>query len=175
MPRRWRSAGQRVVATRPRRRVLAAVGVAAVLVGVALVARDWVAVHRAEQRAAAELRTTRDELDGARADRAASVEEVEALRVTLEAELATLALRQAETATAQGNAEAAGAVLTDLQGQLAASSAELAAGQGRLDTLQTCLLGVAEGLNQVAVGDPRGLSVTLRDIEGVCAEAGAEL
>ena len=155
-------------------RVLAALAGASVLVGVALVVRDRLVVQQADDRARAELQATRDDLDVARADHSATVAEVEELRATLEAELATLALRQGETATAQGNADAAGATLTDLQGQLATSSAELAASEGRLDTLQRCLLGVAEGLNQVAVGDPRGLSVTLRDIEGVCAEAGAE-
>lgn len=175
MPRRWRNGTRRMAASRGRRRVSVVLAGVSVLVGVALVGRDWLAVRQADDRAGVELRATRDDLDAARADHSATVAEVEALRATLEAELATLALRQGETAAAQGNADAAGATLTALQGQLASSSAELAASEGRLDTLQRCLLGVAEGLNQVAVGDPRGLSVTLRDIEGVCAEAGAEL
>ena len=175
MPRRWRNIAWRAIPPTRRRQALVALAAVAVLAGALLVGRDWLAVHRAGERAEADLRATEDDLDAARADHAATVDEVEALRVSLEADLATLAIRQDETATAQGNADAAAAALAELEGRLAASSAELAASTGRLDTLQRCLLGVAEGLNQVAVGDPRGLSQTLREIEGVCAAAGAEL
>ena len=67
------------------------------------------------------------------------------------------------------------AALADLQAQLSASSADLAASTGRLATLQECLVGVAEALNQAAAGDTNGLATTVREIEGTCAAAGAEL
>jgi hypothetical protein len=157
------------------RRALLALAATIVLAGGLLLGRSWLAIQRDDDRAGADLRATQDEVDAVRAEHEAAVADVEALRVALEADLATLAARQAETATAQGNSDAAAATLTDLQGQLASSSAELAASSGRLGTLQRCLVGVAEGLNQVAVGDPRGLSETLRVIEGTCAAAGAQL
>jgi chromosome segregation ATPase len=159
-----------------RRRVLLRVLVAAaVLATVLLVGRDWLATDRATDRADGSLRATRRELEATRGDHDAAVAEVEALRAALVADLATLTTRQQERAAAQGNADAASAALTDLQGQLSASTADLAASTGRLATLQECLVGVAEALNQAAAGDTNGLASTVHEIEGTCAAAGAEL
>ena len=36
-------------------------------------------------------------------------------------------------------------------------------------------MGVAEALNQAAAGDTNGLGATMREIDGTCAAAGAEL
>ena len=97
------------------------------------------------------------------------------MRAGLAAELVTLTTRRDERAAAQGTADATTAALTDLQGVLSASTADLAASTGRLATLQECLVGVAEALNQAAAGDTNGLARTVREIEGTCAAAGAEL
>jgi chromosome segregation ATPase len=161
---------------RSRRRLLVRVLVAAaVLAAVVLVGRDWLATERATERAADRVRDTRRELEVTRAGHDAAVAEVEALRAALVADLATLTTRQEERAAAQGSAEAASATLADLQAQLSASSADLAASTGRLATLQECLVGVAEALNQAAAGDTNGLATTVRQIEGTCAAAGADL
>jgi chromosome segregation ATPase len=158
------------------RRVLVRVLVAAaVLTAAVLVGQDWLATNRATERTDDRLRVTRDELEVARGDHDAAVAEVEALRAALAAELATLTTRQEERAAAQGTADATSAALTDLQGALSASTADLAASTGRLATLQKCLVGVAEALNQAAAGDTNGLATTVREIEGTCAAAGAEL
>jgi chromosome segregation ATPase len=159
-----------------RRRMLArALVAAAVMAAVVLVGRDWLATDRATERADDSLRVTRHELEVARGDHDATVAEVEALRAALEADLATLTTRREERAAAQGTADAATAALTDLQAQLSASTADLAASTGRLATLQQCLVGVAEALNQAAAGDTNGLTRTVREIEGTCAAAGAQL
>ena len=163
---------ERVRRRRPLARLLVAT---AVLVGAVLVGRDWVATARATDRADADLRDARQDLAATRDDHAAAVEEVDALRATLQADLATLAARRVEQEAAQGAADAAGAALTDLEDQLASSRADLAASTGRLATLQQCLVGVAEALNQAAAGDASGLAETVRDIEGTCAAAGAQL
>jgi septal ring factor EnvC (AmiA/AmiB activator) len=161
---------------RARRRLLVRVLVAtAVLAAVVLVGRDWLATDRATERADDRVRETRQQLEVTRADHDAAVAEVEALRAALEADLATLMTRRDERAAAQGNADAAGAALADLQARLSASTVDLAASAGRLATLQECLVGVAEALNQAAAGDTNGLARTVRDIEGTCAAAGAEL
>jgi chromosome segregation ATPase len=161
---------------RARRRLLVRVLAAtAVLAAVVLVGRDWLTTDRATERADDRVRETRQQLQATRADHDAAVAEVEALRAALEADLATLMTRRDERAAAQGNADAASAALADLQAQLSASTADLAASTGRLATLQECLVGVAEALNQAATGDTNGLARTVREIEGTCAAAGAEL
>jgi len=161
---------------RARRRLIVRVLVAAaVLTAAVLVGRDWVVTNRAGARADDSLRATRHQLEVTTDDHEAAVEEVEALRATLEADLATLATRQEEREVAQGTADATSAALTELQGRLSASTADLAASTGRLATLQQCLVGVAEALNQAAAGDTNGLTATVREIEGTCADAGAEL
>ena len=62
--------------------------------------------------------------------------------------------------------------MAELQGRLAASTADLAASTWRLATLQECLVGVAEALNQAAAGDTGGLGTTMREIDGTCAARG---
>jgi septal ring factor EnvC (AmiA/AmiB activator) len=158
-----------------RRAVVRVLVAAAVLAAVVLVGRDWLATGRATERADDSLRATRRELEATRGDHDAAAAEVEALRAALEADLATLTTRREERAAAQGTADAATAALTDLQAQLSASTADLAASTGRLATLQRCLVGVAEALNQAAAGDTNGLGATVREIEGTCAAAGAQL
>jgi hypothetical protein len=165
--RTWLWAGRRALA-----RVLVA---AAVLTAAVLIGRDWLGTQRATERTDDRLRVTRDELEIARGGPDAAVAEVEALRAALDAELATLTTRRDERAAAQGTADVTSAALTDLQGALSASTADLAASTGRLSTLQECLVGVAEALNQAAAGDTNGLARTMREIEGTCAAAGAEL
>ena len=164
------------VGLRARRRwIVRVVAVAVLLAGAVLVGRDWLATNRATERAEDRLREVRHDLGVTSDDHAAAVVEVEALRDTLAADLATLTTRQGEQEAAQGAADATSAALAELQGLLAASTADLATSTDRLSTLQECLVGVAEALNQAAAGDTNGLGATMREIEGTCSAAGAEL
>jgi len=59
--------------------------------------------------------------------------------------------------------------------QTALSTADLAERENLLQSLDRCVRGVVEGLNQAAVGDIAGLDATLVDVEDTCASAGAIL
>ena len=79
------------VGVRARRRwIVRVVVVAVLLAGAVLVGRDWLATNRATERTEDRLRAARHDLGVTSDDHDAAVAEVEALRATLEAELATL-------------------------------------------------------------------------------------
>jgi septal ring factor EnvC (AmiA/AmiB activator) len=165
-PGRWRR-GRRIAGS--------VVVVVVTVVGVGVATRAWFETRDATDRAAAALRDTQNELARTRDDLATATVELEAGRVTLGSELATLAARQSEREAAQGTFDATSLLLADLEAQLEAATADLEDRTARLDALDRCLVGVAEALNQAAVGDTDGLAATVRSVEDTCAEAGAEL
>lgn len=137
--------------------------------------RTWLETRRSTERTEAALRDRRDQLDRAQADLEAATEEFETARATLDDDLATLDQRREERDAAEEVLDTTSALLADLRAQLDAATADLEQSTSRLDALDRCLIGVAEALNQAAVSDLDGLATTLRDIEGTCAQAGAEL
>jgi chromosome segregation ATPase len=162
-----------------RRRTARIVGafvvVVAAIVGVGVAARAWFDTRDETERTEATLHDTRDELARTRDDLDTADVQLEEVRTTLDDELATLGVRRSERDAAQEALDAASLVLVDLEAQLEAATADLEDRTTHLDALDRCLLGVAEALNQAAVGDTGGLAATVSGIEGTCAEAGAEL
>lgn len=164
-------------ARRPVTRRRVAVGVASVLCValLAAVARDWAATLDATDEARARTDEARATLADTDADLADTREATITDDATLADEAQGLSASQAARAEVQGTYDATQAWLAALQAQLAAATTELEASTSRVTVLQTCLAGAAEALNQAAARDTSGAAATIRDIEGVCAEAGVEL
>ncbi len=101
--------------------------------------------------------------------------DLDAQQATLGDELATLDTRRSEADAAQDTLDSTSLLLTALRAQLSEATADLEVRTTRLDALELCLVGVAEALNQAAVGDTAGLAATVRDVEGRCTEAGVDL
>jgi septal ring factor EnvC (AmiA/AmiB activator) len=158
-----------------RRLVAGIVAAALVLAGVTVFARSWIATGDATDRARADLEETRGDLARTRDDVVAATEELEAVRAALAEDLATLTIRRDERDAARAGLDAANLVLTQSQAQLDASTTDLQDRTTRLGALEECLLGVAEALNQAAVGDSGGALETVRGVEGPCGTAGVSL
>jgi len=173
----WRRIGRHARALGGGRRRMAIVGLASVvaLVGFGLMARDWNATLDATDRANDRLDRTEAKLDRTQDDLGATVEIVDANRVALAAAIRTRLAREAERSQSQGTYDANVQWLQGLQGALDDANAALVVSTGQLDALQSCVAGATEALNQAAAGDTGGLAVTVRGIQGVCAEAGVQL
>ena len=169
-----RRSGERPLRGR-RTRVAVGVAVTACLGLGVLAVRDWTATLDVTARTRAETTEARSVLARTEGDLAGALESRDTADETLAAEAATLSARQAERTEAQGTADATQLWLSALQAQLASATTELEASTGRVTVLHTCLAGAAEALNQAAARDTAGAAATIRDIEGVCAEAGVEL
>ena len=160
----------------PRWRVVGAVAAGAVvLAGAGLVARDWVRTVDAAERVDRELAVERLALRDTEDHLASMVDSVDVSRATLLSERASLAARVDEREAAEGTANDAAIWLAGLKDQLASATADLDASSGRLSSLQVCLVGVSQALNQAAARDHAGLAATLREVEGSCSAAGVEL
>ena len=149
--------------------------VVVVVVGLGVAARVWAGTRDATERAAATLHDTRAELARTRHDVDTASADLDAEQATLGDELATLDTRRSEADAAQDTLDSTSLLLTELRAQLSEATADLEDRTTRLDALELCLVGVAEALNQAAVGDTAGLMATVRDVEGQCAEAGVDL
>jgi chromosome segregation ATPase len=158
----------------PHRIAVAALAVACAAAAV-LVARDWAATRGATRDTAARLAEARAALDDTAADLDDTRGRIDAGEANLRGQRAVLAVRVTERTEAQAEADAAGAWLAALQAELHTATAELDASTGKLDSLHTCLAGVAQALNQLAARDAAGVAVTVRGIEGPCAAAGVML
>jgi uncharacterized protein (DUF3084 family) len=156
-------------------RVGLAIAVVGSVLGVGFAVHAWFSTRDATNRTVAALHDRRDDLAGARDDLAAATDQLEDLQAERDGERATLGVREGERDTAQAALDTAGALLTDLRAQLDAATTDLADSTARRDAFDQCLVGIAEALNQAAVGDIGGLGATMRSIEGSCAEAGAVL
>jgi septal ring factor EnvC (AmiA/AmiB activator) len=175
-PRRWERFHRLVARAGGRRRLGAAIAAGVLLVaGVTVVARSWMATRDATDRARTDLAATRGDLARARDDVADASEELETVRASLAEDLVTLTLRRSERDAAQAGLDAASLVLAQSQAQLTASTTDLEDRTTRLGALEECLLGVAEALNQAAVGDSGGALATVRGVEGPCDTAGVAL
>lgn len=174
--RRWPRHPVRAVAARlPRRRARLVAVILVAVVAAGLVARDWWLTARATDRAAEREAQLLMEIERTSADLADALAAVDADRGVLRAELDVLTIRQAERAEAEGALADAEVWLAALQGQLTTARAELDAGTARLSSLQTCLAGAADALNQASVGDDLGFLATVREIEHACTAAGVDL
>jgi len=146
-----------------------------VVVGTAVGARAWFDTRDEVDRTTAAVRDTRNELAGARHALAGAIADLRAQRVALHAGLATLDTREGERDAAEGALATAENRLVELRAELAAATADLAERENLLQSLDRCVRGVVEGLNQAAVGDIAGLDATLVGVEDTCASAGAIL
>ncbi len=164
----------RVQGGRQRKAMIGLASLAGV-VGLGLMACDWNATLDATDRANDRLDRTEAELDQTRDDLTATRETVGANRLTLAGAIKTRLVREAERAWTQGTYDANALWLQARQGSLNDANANLQATTGRLEALQTCVAGATEALNQAAAGDSTGLATTVRNIEGVCAQAGVQL
>jgi chromosome segregation ATPase len=164
-PRRWTS-------LRP---ILVPTLIAAVVGGTAVGARAWFDTRDEFDRTAAAVRDTRNELADARTDLAGAIADLRAQLAALHAGLATLDTREGERDAAEGALATAKNRLAELRAELAAATADLAERENLLQSLDRCVRGVVEGLNQAAVGDIVGLDATLAGVEDTCASAGAIL
>jgi len=97
-----------------------------------------------------QLRQTTTRVAAARAKLAAVTGETAAAGRTLETETSQLASDQAELAKAQSGVQAKGVSISELD---------------------TCLSGVEQALNQIAVGDQAGAAKTLDGVSGNCRDA----
>lgn len=167
------------VPSRPRpdgRRLAAGVIAVAVLVaGVTVASRAWFSTRDATDRTHASLAATRSDIGRTEDELATATDERLAAQSTLGDQVAALATRQDERDVAQANLDVVTLVLVRAQGELTASQTGLVQDAVRLDAFDRCLVGVAQALNQAAVSDTNGLAATIRDIEGVCAQAGVDL
>jgi septal ring factor EnvC (AmiA/AmiB activator) len=146
-----------------------------IVLGAGVGARAWFDTRAQFDRTAAAVRDTRRELTGARGDLAVEMARLRAVRAALHAGLATLDTREGERDAAEGVLATTKNRLAELRAELAAATADLAERESRLRSLDRCVRGVVEGLNQAAVGDIAGLDATLAGVEAACASAGASL
>ena len=158
-----------------RRRVAVGVATLICVVLLALVARDWAATVDATDETRARTDQARATLARTDAELAATREATATADDSLATEARALSDSQAARAEAQGTYDATQLWLAALQAQLATATTELEASTSRVTVLQTCLAGAARALNQAAARDTVGATTTIRDIEGVCAEAGVDL
>ena len=149
--------------------------IATVVVGTAVGARAWFDTRDEIDRTTAAVRDTRVELAGARQSLAGAIADLRAQRAALHAALATLDTREGERDAAEGARATAESRLAELRAELAVATADLAERENLLQSLDRCVRGVVEGLNQAAVGDIAGLDATLAGVEDTCASAGAIL
>jgi chromosome segregation ATPase len=149
--------------------------IATVVVSTAVGARAWFDTRDEIDRTTAAVRDTRNELAGARHALDGAIADLRAQRAALHAGLATLDTREGERDAAEGALATAENRLVELRAELAAATADLAERENLLQSLDRCVRGVVEGLNQAAVGDIAGLDATLVGVEDTCASAGAIL
>lgn len=62
--------------------------------------------------------------------------------------------------------------VSDLQGQLGDRERAIAAFDGQIDTLSTCLQGVVEGMSEMSNGDQAGALLTFSSVSATCKQAG---
>jgi chromosome segregation ATPase len=146
-----------------------------VVVGTAVGARAWFDTRDEIDRTTAAVRDTRVELAGARQTLAGAIADLRAQRAALHAGLATLDTREGERDAAEEALATAENRLAELRAELAVATADLAERENLLQSLDRCVRGVVEGLNQAAVGDIAGLEATLAGVEDTCASAGGIL
>jgi hypothetical protein len=149
--------------------------VIALVVGTAVGARAWYDTRDEFDRTAAAAADTRNELADARHDLAGAIADLRARRAALHAGLAMLDTREGERDAAEGALATAENRLAELRAELAAATADLAEREILLHSIDRCVRGVVEGLNQAAVGDIAGLDASLDGVEDTCASAGAIL
>lgn len=61
--------------------------------------------------------------------------------------------------------------VSDLQGQLGDRERAIAAFDGQVDTLSTCLQGVVEGMSEMSNGDQAGALLTFSSVSATCRQA----
>lgn len=61
--------------------------------------------------------------------------------------------------------------VSDLQGQLGERERAIAAFDGQVDTLSTCLQGVVEGMSEMSNGDQAGALLTFSSVSATCRQA----
>ncbi len=61
--------------------------------------------------------------------------------------------------------------VNDLQGQLRERERAIAAFDGQIDTLSTCLQGVVEGMSEMSNGDQAGALLTFSSVSATCRQA----
>lgn len=61
--------------------------------------------------------------------------------------------------------------VSDLQGQLGDRERAIAAFDGQIDTLSTCLQGVVEGISEMSNGDEAGALLTFSSVSATCRQA----
>jgi len=61
--------------------------------------------------------------------------------------------------------------VSDLQGQLGDRERAIAAFDGQIDTLSTCLQGVVEGMSEMSNGDQAGALLTFSSVSATCRQA----
>ena len=160
---------------RTRRIAPLAVGLAVSFVVLSVAWRAWFGTRYATDRAESSLRHTDEELSTTRDDLAAAGSELDGEVATLLDGLETLGTRRDESDAVQEQLDAVEATLRELEDQLALAKLDLADRQAHLEAFDSCLVGVAQALNQIAVSDDDGLAATVRRIGSTCAEAGVEL
>ena len=167
------------------RRAGTAVGALAVLVAVGLVVAAWSVLRVVEVTAAAgDAERATDSAEAAAGRAADEVAHQQALRSGAELRLgdAVRALTAADDALDLADAEHAGVVaelramrvrLVELRGAVAGAAGTAFANATLVGQLATCLDGLSELVNQLAVGDRRGAVATIDDIGPSCAAVGA--
>jgi chromosome segregation ATPase len=155
------------------RTVLLGLTCVALALGIAVGARGWTQTRSELDRTTEAVRETRRVLARTERDVAAAIVGLDAARETLATEQATLGTRRTERDAAQAQLVATDSQLADVRASLEDAKADLENRRTRSDALDECLRGVARALNQVSVGDTRGVAATLQRIAGTCEQAGA--
>ncbi len=122
-----------------------------------------------------ELTLTADRLDATGSRIVRRYAALAAARADLDSAHDLLRRRTGARDAAEDRLIATHAALEKRNGLVGERTSEIGRREANLVLLSRCFVGASEALNQIAVADVAGFTATLRDVEGACSAARAEM